>query len=228
MTDATSAVALRSINAAQALLDRGKAEEALREADAAVKASPGSARARVMLGTVQAALGRDAEAGEAFARAMRLAPGDGGVLNAHAAWLCRNGRVDEALKAFSDATLDPDYRMPEQALANAGSCAAEAGRMAMAELNFRAALGLAPTDAQSLAGMARLEQARGDLLNARAFLQRREAVGPLGPGELALAIQIETQAGDRRAAERYRERLAALAASATSEASPSTTGSSRQ
>jgi type IV pilus assembly protein PilF len=150
------------------------------------------------------------------------------VLNAFGAWLCRAGRTDEALKAFSDAIADEAYRQPTQALANAGSCAAEAGRDDQAELNFRAALTLAPQQAQALAGMARLEHRRGDALKARAFLQRRESVAPLTASELALAIEIETAAGDARAAARYRNQLATLAADIEFNAPPSDTGSSRQ
>ena len=76
--------------------------------------------------------------------------------------------------------------------------------------------------------MARLEHRRGDALKARAFLQRREAVAPLTAPELALAIEIETAAGDARAAARYRNQLATLAAEVEASSSPSDTGSSKQ
>lgn len=224
----TSPIAQRSINAAQALLERGDASAALVEAESAVKADPRSASARVMRGTALETLGRGLEAGEDYTLALRLSPGSGPVLNAFGAWLCRAGRTDEALKAFSDAIADEAYRQPTQALANAGSCAAEAGRDDQAELNFRAALTLAPQQAQALAGMAWLEHRRGDALKARAFLQRRESVAPLTASELALAIEIETAAGDARAAARYRNQLATLAADIESNAPPSDTGSSRQ
>ena len=224
----TSPISQRSINAAQALLDRGDAAGALAEAERAVAADARSSTARVMRGTVLEALGRGLEAGEDYTLAVRLASKDGQVLNAYGAWLCRAGRTDEALQSFSDAISDESYRQPTQALANAGSCAAEAGRDEQAELNFRAALTLAPQHAQALAGMARLEHRRGDTLKARAFLQRREALAPLTAQELALAIDIETAAGDARAATRYRNQLATLAAEVEASTPPSDTGSSRQ
>ena len=225
---ATSPIAQRSVNTAQALLDRGDAEGALVEAERAVRADARSAQARVAKGAVLEALGRGLEAGDEYAEALRLSPGSGPVLNAYGAWLCRAGRTDEALKAFSEAIADEAYRQPTQALANAGTCAAEAGRIDQAEFNFRAALTLSPQSAQALAGMARLEHRRGEFLKARAFLQRREAVAPLTAPELALGIEIETAAGDARSAERYRNQLATLAAEVDSGASPSDTGSSRQ
>lgn len=224
----TSPIAQRSINAAQALLERGDAAGALVEAELAVKSDSRSAQARVMRGTALEALGRGLEAGDDYKQALRLSPSSGPVLNAYGAWLCRAGRTDEALKAFSDAIADEAYRQPTQALANAGSCASEAGRDEQAEFNFRSALTLAPQQAQALSGMARLEHRRGDALKARAFLQRREAVAPLTAPELALAIEIETAAGDARAAARYRNQLATLAAEVEASSPPSDTGSSKQ
>ncbi|MGL6291021.1 MAG: type IV pilus biogenesis/stability protein PilW [Silanimonas sp.] len=227
-TARTAPIAQRAINNAQALLDRGDAEAALAEAKIAIRADQRSAQAHVMHGMALEALGRGIEAGEDYEQAVRLAPKGGQVLNAYGAWLCRSGRTDDALKAFSDATADELYRQPTQALANAGSCAAEAGRNDQAEMNFRAALALAPENVQALAGMARLEHRRGDLLKARAFMQRREAVAPLTAPELSLAIEIETAAGDARAATRYRNQLATLAAEVEAAASSSGTGSLRQ
>ena len=225
----TSAIAQRSINAAQTLLDAGKFDEALAESKAALDADPRSAEAHVVHGAALDGLGRGIEAGEHYQRAVSLAPDSGAVLNARGAWLCRSGRVDEALAAFSKATMDERFRQPEQALANAGSCAAGAQRAEVAELNFRAALALSPSLAQALGGMARLEHQRGNALGARAFLQRREAVGPLGAADLALGIEIETAAGDARAAARYREQLAAMARDAEAAASNTIEpGSSRQ
>lgn len=224
----TSAISQRSVNVAQALLDQGNAADALVESTEAVRADPRHVEARVVHATVLTALGRDDEAATQLQRAVALEPDNGAVLNAYGAWLCRNDRWDEALKVFSDATLDVSYRNPEQALANAGSCAYRAGRDRTAEINFRAALGLSPTQAQSLTGMAQLEQRRGDLLKARAFLQRREALAPLGPGELALGIEIETAAGDARAAARYRKQLADLAGPANAAGSSSGPGVPRQ
>lgn len=224
---AESAVAQRSINAAQGLLDQGDAAGALAQAELALRADPRSALAHLARAQALEALGRAEDAGRDVQRAHALAPRDGAVLNAYGAWLCRNGDAKQAMQRFIDALADERYTRPAQALANAGSCAASAGWTEQAELNFRAALGLAPGDAQSLVGMAKLEHGRGDHLRARAFLQRREALAPLMAAELMLAIEIETAAGDPRAAQRYRDQLAALGGS-PGRTTTSDQGSSRQ
>jgi type IV pilus assembly protein PilF len=224
---AESAVVQRSINAAQGLLDQGDAAGAVAQAELAVRADPRSALAHLARAQALEALGRSEEAGRDLQRAYGLAPASGTVLNAYGVWLCRNGDAKQAMQRFIDALADERYTRPAQALANAGSCAASAGWQEQAELNFRAALGLAPEDAQSLMGMAKLEHGRGDHLRARAFLQRREALAPLMAAELMLAIEIETAAGDPRAAQRYRDQLAALGV-APGRTSTSDQGSSRQ
>lgn len=223
----TSAVAQRAINMAKVLLARGDATGALAEAETAVRLEPRSGLAHAVLANALESLDRDEDAAREYRRAVALAPNSGVVLNAHGTFLCRSGHTDEAMTAFLKATADGSYREPEQALANAGSCAADAGRIDVAELNFRAVLALDAGHAQALVGMAKLEHQRGDALGARAFLQRREALAPLGPGELALAIEIETAAGDARAASRYRSTLAALVEQAGT-ARPTVSGSRTQ
>lgn len=204
----TNAIALRSINATQELLQRGRLDEALEQAHIAIRADPRSGRALVAKGQVLDAQGQHEQAGGVLARALVLAPQDGIVLNARGAWLCRHGDAKKGLDLLGRAIEDPSYRQPVQALANAGTCALSEGLLPTAEMNFRAALGLAPTNAQSLVGMAHVEWKQGDALGARAFLQRREALAPLTPAELALAIRIEEAAGDARAVARYRAQLA--------------------
>jgi type IV pilus assembly protein PilF len=224
----TSAVGQRAINTAQYLADQGKFEEALEASAEALRLEPRSAQAHAVHASILEVLGREDEAGASLERAVALAPASGPVLNAYGAWLCRNARVDEALATFSKALLDESYRRPEQALANAGGCAAQVGRDEMAELNFRAALGLDPRHAPSLVGMAMLEQRKGRFLQARAFLQRREALGPLAASELGLGIDIETAAGDAAAAERYRSRLLALGQGEQAASPSPSNGSSTQ
>src|SRR3546814_10143652 len=56
-----------------------------------------------------------------------------------------------------------------------------------------------------LQDMASLSLQRGDFLRARAFVQRREALGPVGPVLLDIAAHVEDGRGDREAAQRDRK-----------------------
>ena len=69
----------------------------------------------------------DARAGEHYARAAKLAPESGHVLNVYGAWLCEKGRTAEAEAVFTRAVKDPFYKARDQAYFNAGKCAMRAG-----------------------------------------------------------------------------------------------------
>lgn len=82
-----------------------------------------------------------------------------------------------------------------------------AGSPEKAEAYFRRVLELEPTHADALYEMAMLSYGKGDLMRARAFAQRRLAVGSVPPEMLELAARIEDGLGDNGAASRYRARL---------------------
>ena len=72
---------------------------------------------------------------------------------------------------------------------------------------MRAALEAAPKNAAALEGMAQLMLDRGQLMEARAFSERRLALGNPTPDVLRRAAQIESKLGDDSAAARYLDRL---------------------
>jgi type IV pilus assembly protein PilF len=55
--------------------------------------------------------------------------------------------------------------------------------------------------------MAEVSYRKESFLQARAFLQRYEAVGPASEESLALGYRIESRLGDEKAAERYQREL---------------------
>lgn len=185
----------------------GDLDEAEREIRAALKEDPQSAEAYTLLAVVESKRGRRAQAGQHYQRAAELAPGQGAELNNYGAWLCANGRAEEALAWFDKAASIPNYPERGAALANAGACAGQAGQAARAERDLRRALQLDPGNAVALAAMAELSYGRGDYFEARAFSERRLAAAPANAPSLLLASQIENKLGDRAAADRYVRRL---------------------
>ena len=166
------------------------------------------------------ASGDERDMGVAIERALAVSPGYGVALNMRGVWHCRQQRWAQAQADFGAALLDPEFRGVAQALGNAGVCALESGDLGLADTLLRQALALAPTDGLALISMARLEADRGNGLAARAFLQRREALGPLSAVELPVAISVETLAGDRRARARYEQALRQFMESAATASPP--------
>lgn len=198
---------LANLQLAQSYLHAGKLQQALDRAGRAYRHDPDSPDVQLVLGMIQLELKDSQRAGEHFARAVDLAPRAGHVLNARAAWLCEQQRYDEAEAMFDQAVRDPFYDDRRQAYYNAGRCAMLGGHNDRAEAPLRKGLELAPEDPDLLEQMTRLQLAQGNFLGARAFFQRREALGEVGPEMLEIAVRIEQGAGDGTAAERYRARL---------------------
>lgn len=198
---------LANLQLAQNYLASGKLDVAMDRAQRAMRSDPGSADVQVVMGMIRQTLNDSVRAGEHFAQAAKLAPDTGHVLNAYGAWLCERQRYDDANEVFSRAVLDPFYEAKAQAYYNAGRCSILGGRLDRAEPALRKGLGIEPENAALLEQMARLQFRQGDFLGARAFYQRRESVAEVSAELLELAISIEEGAGDRAAAERYRDRL---------------------
>lgn len=192
---------------AQQHLERGDLDAAEAEARQAVKLQGDSADAHTLLAVIAEGRGRATEAGGHYQRAAELAPSNGGVLNNYGAWLCGNGRAAESLAWFDRALAAPGYATPGSALANAGTCAEQAGQPGRVERDLRAAIGFDPGNAVALAGLARHEFRAGRYMDARAFSQRRLAAAPADARALILASQIEEKLGDTTAAAGYVRRL---------------------
>lgn len=195
-----------NLGLAQSYLGRNEIERATERAQMALQSDPDSADAHVMMAFIHMRSNKPDKATREFDRALKLAPNDGVVLNAHAAWLCEHGKTGQADTEFARALLDPQYRTPLQALANAGECANKAGNWAQAEAYLRRGLAIAPRDRQVLLLLADAELHQGQVLEARAFIQRRDALGS-DAATLELAARIEDAANDRVSAGRYRQRL---------------------
>lgn len=188
-------------------LEREQLQLALEKLELAVSQDPDHVPAHLALGIVYERIGRDPRALRHLERAVRLAPEDGAVHNSYAALLCRVGRYDEAERHFGSALNDPFYPTPEVVLSNAGACARRAERLETAEGYLRRALEIDPINRLALFNMAELSLDTGRPLPARAFMQRLEASGALGPDALLLGVRIERALDSADDAARYAARL---------------------
>jgi type IV pilus assembly protein PilF len=199
-----------NLRLAQSYLNSGKLEYAYDRAQRGLRTDPNNADLHLVMAMIQERINQPGKAGESYARAARLAPEAGYVANAYGAWLCRKGDFEGAETQFARAFADPFYANKHQAYYNAGRCAWQAGRAERAETYLRHGLDLSPQDPALLELIAQVEYANGDYMSARAFVQRREAVGASTPELLDLAARIEEAAGDSGSARRYRQRLQQL------------------
>ena len=196
-----------NLSLAQNYLASGQVEYALDRANRALRSDPNSADVQVVLGMIRDKLEDRPRAGEHYARAAKLAPESGHVLNVYAIWLCQQDKAAEADALFARAVKDPFFKAKETAYFNAAKCAQQVGQVDKAAQYLRQGLELAPENRVLLTRMAELQLQRGDYMSARAFYQRRESLGASSAELIELGARIEDAAGDRAAAARYRQRL---------------------
>lgn len=206
-TEAKEAAALQ-VKLGQGYLTEGQLETARDKLRRALELDPGSADAHTLMAVLHERINRPKLAEDFYRRAAELKPEDGSTNNNYGAFLCGAGRFDEAEPYFKRALQDPFYRTPALAYTNAGVCATKAGRQDKAEIYFRQSIELEPKNAVALFELARIHLKKGDLLRARAFLQRYESsAGQADAEALDLGALIEEQIGDSAAAAEYRRRL---------------------
>ena len=196
------------VNLGVGYMQRGHTERALERFERALRFNPKSAVAYSSMGVLYEQISRPDLAEKNYRRATELEPKKGNVRNNFGQFLCRIGRYDEADLEFNAALDDPFYQTPALAASNAGKCARAAGRMAVAEKYLRLALKHNAETTEAFLPLASLLFARGQSMNARAFLQRHEASGLEQSADfLKLAAEVEEKLGDAKAAAAYRERL---------------------
>lgn len=176
------------------------AEESLKKA---VEQDPDLVLAQDAIAVLYERLGEYDKAGRHFRRAVDLDPKNSNAQNNYGAFLCRRGRVKAAETHFRAALANPLYTQPERAWYNWGYCAAKTGDDAKAETYLRRALQYQPKFAPALFAMARLSYRQKHWLQARAYMERYQAVARNTPESLWLALRIERQLGDRNAVASY-------------------------
>jgi type IV pilus assembly protein PilF len=192
----------------QEYMAKGELETAQEKLRRAIELDPRSVDAHTLLAVLNERIRRPEIAERYYRKAVELKPEDGNVTNNLGAFLCAQGRYDEAQRQFELAINDPFYKTPAVAFANSGVCARQAGDSARAEAQFRRALELDRTNLTALYEMAGIAHGKGEHLRARAFLQRYEARAPADAALLLLGVRVETALGDSKAAQGYRQRLA--------------------
>ena len=178
------------IGLATAYYERGQMPAALENAERAVQADNKNANAHYMLAVIHQRLGQTKEAEHAFAAALRIAPDNPDILNAHGSMLCLAGKYREAAAQFDKALKNPLYQTPEVALMNAAKCAERAKQGTEAERHLRNALTANPNFAPALYSMAELSFKRGAYPESYEYMVRYFRVGQVTPESLLLMSRV--------------------------------------
>jgi len=186
---------------------RGELMEARDKLERAVDQDPSFAGAHAALGILYERVGDISGARARLQRATQLDPENPNIVNAYGGFLCRHGEREQGMRYFERAATNAYYKTPEVAWTNAGVCARGVPDFELAETYLRRALEVNRTYGAALLQLADLYLEAGNWLQARAFVQRYEAVESATPYSLELGRNIEQAAGDIAAAREYERRL---------------------
>lgn len=144
-----------------------------------------------------------------FQRAIQLDGKNSAAYHNYGAFLCDRGRYDEGIRVLEKAANNLLYPYVADANVNAGVCMLRKPSYPLAEKYFREALRLDHDHSGALLQMAHIYHRRGDMLRARAFIQRYFKPGARldTPESLLLAYRIESALRDHNAAASYALRL---------------------
>lgn len=191
----------------QHYLVNGDLQTALEKLKLALKFDPNYAPAHTVIALIYERIGNQAEAEANYRKAVELQPNKGDWNNNLGQYLCSVGKYAEAEKYFHKAVTDPFYKTPDWALANAGVCQMRAHELTKAEADFRGALARNSKNPDALLHLAYVLYLQKKPFQARAFLQRFDALGKPTAYSLKLGYDIESSMGDPESARTYSKRL---------------------
>ena len=144
---------------------------------------------------------------KSFRKSIKLDPKRAEYRNNYGIFLCERGKTEQAIGQFVKASENKFYQTPEFALDNAGVCAMEAGRYALADKHFRSAIRQSAVFAPAILHMAELKLKTGDATLADAYYSRFLTLARQTPQSLYVGVNIRRELGDAPSADRFAEQL---------------------
>ncbi|MFK8030736.1 MAG: type IV pilus biogenesis/stability protein PilW [Gammaproteobacteria bacterium] len=164
-------------------------------------------QANAFFAMVAEQLDQKEEARRHYLKALKINDSDPVVQNMYGAYLCREGKTDQAELHFLEAANNRFYGTPEAAFTNAGACVLKNQSYDKALDYLDKALKFNPKYSLALWHMANLHFEQDRDLQARAFLERLGQPQQLPPEALLLGYQIARRSNSTTRMEDYRSVL---------------------
>ena len=186
---------------------QGNLSQAKEKLDRSLMQNPKSAQAHAAAGLLYERLNEMDKADQHYSRAVDLDSGNGEVVNTYGVFLCRRGNYSKGEQLAVQAASNQLYKTPEAAWFNAGICAMDAGKTAVAEQHFRRALTANEKFSPALIQLSDLKFRSDEALQARAFLERFHLSAQATAESLWLGVRIEQALANPAVASEYARRL---------------------
>lgn len=192
-------VAVLNVQLASGYIRRGNLEIAKEKLLKAIEYDDEYVPAYTTMAVLMNMLNETEEAENYYLEALDLDQRNPELRNNYGAFLCKNGKIEEALEQFQLAINNQFYETPETAHANIGYCLmqSEKPNYALAEDHLRKALKANQNIPSALLAMGELGIATRKYLMSRAYMQRYHAMVNPDAHSLWIQIQAEYALGDR-------------------------------
>ncbi len=173
---------------------------ALDEVKQALQLSPDLADAYGVRALIYMEMGETKLAEDNFAKGLKAAPNNPDLQSNYGWYLCKSGRIEEAIVQFEAALSNRSYNSPAKALNNAGTCSLQLKKTREAEQYFLSAFKVEPANPTSNLNLAKFYfSERKDMERAEFYISRviKSTQGEQLPADvLWLATRIYHKIGD--------------------------------
>lgn len=197
-------MAMTRISLGLGYLKMGNTTQAKFNLDKAKRFSPKLIQVHSAFAHYYDTVGEPEQAITSYEEALSINPQDANTLNNYGVFLCRQDRLEEAEKQFIKAIAVPSYIKVSESYENLALCQLKANHFEQAEEYFNKAITHSPNRSSTLLQMARLHYAKGNYLEAKAFMQRFEkATRRFTAGALALSYKTHQKLKNMDTAKNY-------------------------
>ena len=191
-------------------LKNGNYSQAKQNLDKALSFAPRLADTHYGLAYYYQVVGETERADESYQTAMSLAPRDANIANSYGAFLCQDGRYDEAKRFFMQAVNAKQYANSAETYENMALCAQSQGEGEDAIEYLNSALKHQPGRAKTLFILTEMYVATEQYGLAAETLRRYEKVARVSADSLWMAVEIANGQGDLRTARGYGDMLVSM------------------
>lgn len=178
-------------------LAQGQVARAKNKLTHAVKLAPNAAEPHSAMAYFLEKVGSEKDSEREHKKALKLGNGKGAVFNNYGAFLCRQGRLEEADSAFQRALLDKEYARTAEVYENAGVCALKGTDLHAADHYLKTALKQDPKRSNALLELASLKLRQKEWGEAKTLLGQYKQISEPTARSLWLGLQLSDQIDDK-------------------------------
>ena len=189
-----------NVQLASGYMQRGQLEVAKGKLVKAIEQDPEYVPALTTMAVLMEMINEPSEAENYYLDALDIDSHNPELQNNYGQFLCKQNKIDEAMKYFEKAVSNQFYEQPERVYGNMGYCLMLGDKpdYKKAEANLRRAIKMNPNMATALLSMGELGIKTKQYLMARAYIQRYHSIGPKTSNSLWVQIQAEKALGDKK------------------------------